>query len=475
MSRGRAPMVVAFAALAVGVILALECRAELWIAVTIFCISILNVIIVARGATIFIAFAALGFMLNTMEQSRTVSTPLKQRDIVALCLEVEGGNWTRLREWYSLDGEWHQSGAKIYTSCDSGVQIKGGDVIITSSRLSPITEPRNNFERFVYNQGGRGYIRLCEDEIVEHNTSRATLHHRLHATAMERLDRLSLSPDAKALSQASTLGYRTEIRAELSTSYLNSGAQHLLAISGLHIGIVVTLAMLIFAPLALITHGQVWRYAAVILSIWAFILCTTMPVSVIRSGIMITILLISRSWSLRYAPLNVLAATALFITIFDTHALFNIGFQLSFIAVAAILIVSPALKRWCKGIPQPLKIIVELLAISTIATAALTPIISYTFGSIVPISPITTLLILPLLYITIATSALWIIAPLPLWSPLAESIIEWSCRAQVYITATVSRWEISRFNFSAPRWSVILFYLAAVVIYLIIVRRNRKK
>ncbi len=468
-------MVVAFAAFAVGVTLALECRAELWIAVTIFCISILNVIIVARGATIFIAFAALGFMLNTMEQSRFVAVPHNHRTTVALYLEVESSNWTRLREWYSLDGEWHQSGAKIYTSCDGGVQIKGGDVIITSSRLSPITEPRNNFERFVYNQGGRGYIRLYEDEIVEHNTSRATLHHRLHATAMERLDRLSLSPDAKALSQASTLGYRTKIRPELSTSYLNSGAQHLLAISGLHIGIVVALAMLIFAPLALITHGQVWRNAAIILCAWAFILATTMPISVIRSGIMITILLVSRSWSLRYAPLNVLAATALLITIIDTHALFNIGFQLSFIAVAAILMAAPTLERWCKGIPQPLRIIVELMGISAIATFALTPIVSYTFGSIVPISPITTLLILPLLYITIATSTLWIIAPLPVWSPLAESLIEWSCRAQVYITTSMSRWSISHFNFSVPRWSVILFYLAAVVIYLIIVRRNRKK
>ncbi len=317
-------------------------------------------------------------------------------------------------------------------------------------------------------------------ECVEDNHAESRweqLHHHFHEVATDRLYSLDISTRARAISVATTLGYRRGMEPMVREYYRGSGVQHLLAISGLHLSVVMLLVWCVFAPLALLSHGQVWRSVVMVAALWLFVLSTTMPISVIRSAMMLSVLAISHGAGSRYSSLNTLAVVAFTLILFNVRVIFDIGFLLSFTAVAAIIIYSGLIKSLLRGVRLPLVIrcIVESLLVGVVATLAITPIVSLVFGYISPLSPLVTLPMLPLIYLTITTSLIWIVIPLPLIKGGVECLLEWSASAQIYITSRASEWTLSQIDYSMSGWSVALFYAILVAISLLSLRDNQKK
>ncbi len=470
-------MVVAFVALALGVVLATEFSVPLWISATASLILLVGTFVLRSQLMLFTLIVAVGMALKSSEPSQADTLPRSSREALVYTIEIERGHWATLKRWYGFDSEWRESGARLFVMSGDSVELRRGDTYVVGGDFTLLSSTSSQFEESIKRQGAEGYLKFWEGEILEVIPSSERLNDRMHRWAIERIQRLNLSPRAEALSEAITLGYRTDIDRELSQLYINSGVQHLLAISGLHVGVVILMATWLFAPLALLRHGQIWRGVVVILLLWMFVLCTTMPVSVVRAAAMFTLLYISIQSGERYSSFNGLAAIAFVMTLFEPGTLFDVGFQLSFISVGAIILFYPRVYQFIKWL-TPLLLVryfLGLIAIGVIATVAVIPVLSNSFGYLSPLSPLSTLPMLPLIYVMISTSLLWIVLPLPLLQPLVEWLIEWSVWAQILIVEWVSALPFSRVNFRMEAWGVALFYLLLIAISFVISRKNEKK
>ncbi len=146
-----------------------------------------------------------------------------------------------------------------------------------------------------------------------------------------------INSDAKELLIAMIAGDSTNITEDIWANFSNSGLSHILAISGLHVGIITFLISIALWPLYIIGRGNL-RWACVIVMIWLFAVITGLSPSVTRSALMVTIYLISKLFRRNSPPLNSLCLAALLILMFNPQSLFEAGFQLSFAAVGAIII-----------------------------------------------------------------------------------------------------------------------------------------
>lgn len=188
------------------------------------------------------------------------------------------------------------------------------------------------------------------------------------------------SPESYAVVAAMTLGDKSAIDVSLREVYSVSGASHILALSGMHIGIIFAL----FTMLLKRWTSKLFGYALVIVAIWGYIFMVGMPVSAVRSGMMFTLFALLTLLGRQGVPLNTLSLVAMIIVIGSPMSLWDISFQMSFMAVASILLLYSKIMRVMSYDSQKrhpiLKWVVSLAAVSVSAQIGVAPLVAYYFG-----------------------------------------------------------------------------------------------
>lgn len=252
----------------------------------------------------------------------------------------------------------------------------------------------------------------------------------LHERAVARLDRLALAPDEQALCNAMTAGDRRSLSPALRAAYSRSGTSHLLAVSGLHVGIVFLLANLLLWWLPLFRHGHILRNIAVILLIWLYAATTGFPPSVVRAALMFSVLQFALASSSEYVGMNTLAGVAFVMLLFHPDYLFDISFQLSFIAVAGIIAWGLPLCRLLRTRRKSIDMLTATLAIGFSASAATAPLISHTFGQISVVGLTLNPVVILLSYVVVGSCTLWLVIPGTALAPLFSVVAGFAARAQ---------------------------------------------
>ena len=220
---------------------------------------------------------------------------------------------------------------------------------------------------------------------------------------LQRFANRGLDGEQYAVVAAMALGDKSALTQELKDIYSITGASHVLALSGLHLGIIYTM-------LSLLIVGRRWRMVSqilMILAIWAFVFLVGMSTSVIRSAVMLTTYALLSLGHRDRMSLNTLAFTAIILLIMNPISLFDVGFQLSFVAVAAILILMPQFEKlFPQGylLDHPLqKWLWSLVAVSCAAQMGVAPLIAYYFERFSTYFLLTNLIVVPA-----ATLILWL-------------------------------------------------------------------
>ena len=195
---------------------------------------------------------------------------------------------------------------------------------------------------------------------------------------------------------AIVLGDRGQIPKEINMVFRHTGTGHILVIAGLHMAMMT--AMVIFV-LKLIRIPRSWQLALSILLIFTYALLTGGSVPVMRAAFMAAILLASFTVELESDALNSLSFAAMMILLMDAGNLFDTSFQLSFAAVAAIIMLYGPIEKLFSFCPRWLA---GALSVSTAAWIGITPFQIWHFGTIAPVALIANLFIVPLLDITVA-------------------------------------------------------------------------
>lgn len=188
-----------------------------------------------------------------------------------------------------------------------------------------------------------------------------------------------LEGEAYAIVSAMTLGDKSAMTKGVRTTYNETGASHVLALSGLHLGIIYWLVTLLMP-------GRRWRLAsqvAAILVIWAFALLTGLSTSIVRSATMLTVYALMDIGYRRHASINVLALTAIIMLAVTPSAIFDISFQMSFMAVLSILLFYPLFYgliplHWLQRHPA-VRLLWGSVALSVAAQIGVAPLIAYYF------------------------------------------------------------------------------------------------
>lgn len=220
-----------------------------------------------------------------------------------------------------------------------------------------------------------------------------------------RLEAAGLEGDELAIVGALTLGYKEDLDPEVKQRFQASGAAHVLAVSGLHTGIIYGLLLLIvtlggrFKPL----YEERWARRGISLLIigvmWFYAWLTGMTPSVVRAVLMVSIVEIARMAYRRAVSINTIAAAAVLILLVSPTDLWSVSFQLSFTATAAIVLMASSMERFLhrqEWKSKALSWMVGMIIVSLAAQIGTLPITMYNFGQVSSYFLLTNLIVLPL-------------------------------------------------------------------------------
>jgi competence protein ComEC len=212
------------------------------------------------------------------------------------------------------------------------------------------------------------------------------------------LDRLSdhgVDGSVYAVVAAMALGDKSQLTKDLKETYAVTGASHILALSGLHLGIIYTLLSLLLSR----RRWQVTYQVVIIVCIWLYVFLVGMSASVVRSALMLTVYALLSLGHRDKMSVNTLAFAAIVMLLINPRSLFDIGFQLSFVAVLSILLFYPLFEGvWSQSFlldHRAFKWLWTMLAVSCAAQIGVAPLIAYYFGRFSNYFLLTNLVVIP--------------------------------------------------------------------------------
>src|SRR5574343_161351 len=267
--------------------------------------------------------------------------------------------------------------------------------------------------------------------------------------------------EAIGIAEALLLGYKQDLDRDLLQAYSRTGVVHIIAVSGMHLGIIYWLLTILFRPLQKWKKGKALQSVFILSGLWVFSLLAGAGPSVLRSALMFSCITIGNSFGMRSATYNSLAASAFLLLCYEPNWIFDIGFQLSYTAVASILFFQPILQPYFYVENKWGQHITSLIAVTLSAQILTLPLCLYHFHQFPVLFLLTNLIAVPL-----SSALLLLIIPLPLFH-LWPVPADWWGKGIGYLILGMNRfiafadalpfavWE----GLQVSEWQVALFYI----------------
>lgn len=185
----------------------------------------------------------------------------------------------------------------------------------------------------------------------------------------------------RSVAEALLIGYKAHLDKTLMNAYSNTGVIHIIAISGLHLGMIYSLLLLLFKPIARFRQLRVIRTFCILVFLWGFALLTGAGASVLRAAVMFSFLLLGEQQNRPQHQLNSLAGSGFCMLIFKPVFLWDIGFQLSYAAVLGILFFARPIEKSLYLKNKFLQVSWQMCSITLAAQILTLPLLLYYFHS----------------------------------------------------------------------------------------------
>ena len=326
--------------------------------------------------------------------------------------------------------------------------------ILASTFLQEVNEPLNpyqfNYKKYLKRLGIYHQVFL-RDEIIlvipQSPNSITDYAETIREALNKRLQKLPFKPIELAFIKALLLGQRQDIRADVYEDYAKAGAVHILAISGLHIGILLLILQFIMKPLLYFRHGKFVRLVLILCVLWSFAIIAGLSPSVVRAVTMFSLFAIVRGLKRTSNSLNTLAVSAFILLLVRPGFCFDVGFQLSYAAVASIIIVKPVLDKWW-GIKHWIgNWFLDLLKVSIAAQIGVLPLSLYYFHQFPGLFFVTNMVVIPCLIVILGLGILMLVL-IGIHQPpdLLIQILSWIIQLMNWFVEWVASKEAFLFN-----------------------------
>lgn len=231
-------------------------------------------------------------------------------------------------------------------SIDSSSKISG------YGKLKAFEDPQNpqqfNYKDYMFTQQMSHVIDSEASQIqIETQTGFSFINfgekarHKIQQSLLE----YDFTKDQMDIIQALLLGQKQDIDPETYASFTKAGVVHILAVSGLHVGIVLLILQFITKGFLRIKYGRILRGGIVLLGIWGFATLAGYTPSVLRAAVMFSFLSLALNYRRKTSAINTLALSAVFLIIINPYFIYQVGFQLSYLAVISIVTLQPRLSK----------------------------------------------------------------------------------------------------------------------------------
>ena len=374
----------------------------------------------------------------------------------------------------------------LYFSKDSiSSQLKYGDRILIHKNLQRIKNSGNpgafNYEQYAAMQSTFHQVFLKPVDWIKLDKNNSHWFKQFIFTTRQNIvailqKNLPANKDVLGIAEALLIGYTNDLDRDLVKAYSNTGVVHIIAISGMHLGLIYILLIWIFAKIPVINQSKILQVILMLTCLWLFAILTGAAASVLRSAVMFTFITVGKNLAKKSSIYNSLAASGFVMLCYHPYFLWDVGFQLSYLAVVGIIVFQPAIYNWWYVKNKLANEIWKLMAISLAAQVLTFPICIYYFHQFPNFFLITNIIAVPLSSVILFTEiGLVAFSWIPFFGEWIGKIVGW----MVWVMNRIILW-VSQLPFSvwdkipATLASTALLYLAVFYFSSWLMNKNKR-
>jgi len=411
------------------------------------------------------------FQLSVFDQFDTVDYYLAEVTQYDISKPNSFENSLEVKSVHLKDG-WKDASGKVLIYHQSSIPFEPGMVILVKKMPDQIASPSNpgefDYRSFLIRKGIYFRQFLGTDfQIIATSSSTQYPLARLRHNISEMLASKIPDEQSRQIAMALLLGEKKSLDPEVRESYAQAGVLHILAVSGLHVGIIYMIFIFLMKPLKLSKNKAKVYLLIVIFGIWGYALLTGMSPSVVRAAIMFTLLTLGQMRERKPSIYNILAFSAMLTIVVNPDVIYEVGFQLSYLAVLGIVLIQPILVRIWIPKRRVVEYFWQLSTVSFAAQLVTFPLSVYYFHVFPTYFLIGNLLILPLAFLIMNVGVPLLFLG---WIPVLGDMIGWLLSKLIlfqnwltFLIQTIPGGKIDRLTFDFVQMLVIWLLLLVIV------------
>lgn len=358
--------------------------------------------------------------------------------------------------------------------------LKKGDKLLFLSNIQMIPKPLNpgefDYSKFMANKNilYQQYLPKSTYSIIHNQKVDVLEQFKFYYLAL--LEKYVINKKALSLAKGLIIGYRSEIDQDIYAAFAHTGIVHILSVSGLHLGIVMTILLWFFSffPYSN-TYWKWFKTILIITLIWAFAIVTGFSTAVQRAALMVTIYLIGKAIDKKTSNYNILFASLFIMLIFNPMVLKDLGLQLSYLALFGLSIFYKKYEELIYFKNKILSKIWEWSATSFAAQTTTLPLTLFYFGNFPTYFLIANP---PAILLSFLILALGIALMIFGWIPFLGNIIGWcinaSCQLLIIIIDGINKLPFAIWELIAnDKWNLLLNFLSVIAIAFFLISQKK--
>ena len=290
-------------------------------------------------------------------------------------------------------------------------------------------------------------------------------------------DRLRLSDEEKSILATLTLGYKKAMSRETKRRFSLAGVSHILAVSGFHVAVICGFLSFFCSFMPRWGIGRWVRYIILVGSLWGFVFITGLAPSAVRAALMLSLYLTGRALRRVTDGYNTLAAAAFCMLAYNPYYLFDVGFQLSFMAVLGIFLFYPLIDSLFVVRNKIVAYLWNIISLSLSAQLATLPLILYYFGTFPVYFLLSNLVVAPIaVFILSATLLALALGVFPVAANFVVQGLDFAVRTLNEVMEQIQHWSGAQITSAyLSVWQAWLLAVAIVTLWRYVVCRNARR
>lgn len=365
------------------------------------------------------------------------------------------------------------SGTLLISLKDSSAKnLYYGDELLIPAKYSAVEPPYNpaefNYKQYLANQNiyYQQFLFPGQYRVLAHDAGNPVMAYALRSrqNLVAKLKANMHDPVAIAVASTLILGYRADLSSDTRQAYADTGTMYVLTVSGAQVAVIYFLLNYILAFLNHRKYGKVLKAIIIISIIWYYALLTGLSPAVCRAVVVVSMVVIGRTFNRYINSLNILAISAFALLLYNPYYINDAGFQLGYIAVAGLIIFRPIIYKWFKFKNKWADKVWSLCSVSIAAQVVVFPLSAYYFHQFPVYFLVTNLLVvIPVAIIMYAGIAYLLLPQIPIVSKSFAYVLEQTILLMNKMLAAIERLPYVSIN---KIWLTTVEYL---LLYIIII------